>query len=169
MWITFCEICICMGYFLKLKMQGKCTIILCNNVCYFIGSNTFNTLFFFSFFFFSYGGGCGEARSGETSKWSSLKSCAGLLLWSGDSAQSASGFLMSCGSLRNLKGGTENRQRPWMRMLGFGKRQKENNKKERQRGPEEEFLSSLLFDDVQLVVVPESTGHLLIRHIVSVL
>lgn len=35
--------------------------------------------------------------------------------------------------------------------------------------PEEEFLSSLLFDDVELVVVPQSTGHFLIRHIVSVL
>lgn len=34
---------------------------------------------------------------------------------------------------------------------------------------EEEFLSSLLFDDVQLVVVPQSAGHFLIRHIVSVL
>lgn len=35
--------------------------------------------------------------------------------------------------------------------------------------PEEEFLSPFFFDDVQLVVVPQSTGHLLIRHIVSVL
>lgn len=35
--------------------------------------------------------------------------------------------------------------------------------------PEEESLSSFFFDDVQLVVVPQSTGHLLIRHIVSVL
>lgn len=35
--------------------------------------------------------------------------------------------------------------------------------------PEEEFLASFFFDDVQLVVVPQSTGHLLIRHIVSVL
>lgn len=35
--------------------------------------------------------------------------------------------------------------------------------------PEEELLSSFFFNDVQLVVVPQSTGHLLIRHIVSVL
>lgn len=35
--------------------------------------------------------------------------------------------------------------------------------------PEKEFLSSFFFDDVQLVVVPQSAGHLLIRHIVSVL
>lgn len=35
--------------------------------------------------------------------------------------------------------------------------------------PEEEFLSTLLFDDVELVVVPQSTGHFLIGHIVSVL
>lgn len=35
--------------------------------------------------------------------------------------------------------------------------------------PEEEFLSSFFFDDVQLVVVPQRTGHLLIRHIVSML
>lgn len=35
--------------------------------------------------------------------------------------------------------------------------------------PEQEFLSSFFFDDVQLVVVPQSTGHLLIGHIVSVL
>lgn len=35
--------------------------------------------------------------------------------------------------------------------------------------PEEELLASFFFDDVQLVVVPQSTGHLLIRHIVSVL
>lgn len=35
--------------------------------------------------------------------------------------------------------------------------------------PEEEFLSSLLLDDVELVVVPQSTGHFLIGHVVSVL
>lgn len=35
--------------------------------------------------------------------------------------------------------------------------------------PEEEFLSSLLFDDVELVVVPQSPGHFLIGHIVTVL
>lgn len=35
--------------------------------------------------------------------------------------------------------------------------------------PEEEFLSSFLSDDVQLVVMPQSTGHLLIGHVVSVL
>lgn len=35
--------------------------------------------------------------------------------------------------------------------------------------PEEELLSSLLFDDVELVVVSQSTGHFLVRHIVSVL
>lgn len=35
--------------------------------------------------------------------------------------------------------------------------------------PEEELLSSFLFDDVQLVVVPQRTGHFLIGHVVSVL
>lgn len=35
--------------------------------------------------------------------------------------------------------------------------------------PEEEFLTALLFDDVELVVVPQSTGHFLVCHIVSVL
>lgn len=35
--------------------------------------------------------------------------------------------------------------------------------------PEKEFLSSLLFDDVELVVVPQSPGHFLIGHIVTVL
>lgn len=53
--------------------------------------------------------------------------------------------------------------------VGFG----ENTEGERQRAnskkPEEEFLSSLLLDDVQLVVVPQSTGHFLICHIVPVL
>lgn len=35
--------------------------------------------------------------------------------------------------------------------------------------PEEEFLSSLLFDDVQFVVVSQCTGHFLVGHVVSVL
>lgn len=35
--------------------------------------------------------------------------------------------------------------------------------------PEEEFLSSLLFYDVELVVMSQSPGHFLIGHIVSVL
>ena len=35
--------------------------------------------------------------------------------------------------------------------------------------PEEQFLSRLLLDDVELVVVPQCAGHLLIGHIGSVL
>lgn len=46
------------------------------------------------------------------------------------------------------------------------RRQKVSLREER---PEEEFLSSLFFDDVELVIVPQSTGHLLIGHIVPVL
>lgn len=50
-----------------------------------------------------------------------------------------------------------------------GKRQEENETKRKGQTPEEKFLSSLLFDDVELVVVPQSPGHFLIGHIVSVL
>lgn len=35
--------------------------------------------------------------------------------------------------------------------------------------PEEQLLPSLLFDDVELVVVAQSSGHLLVGHVVSVL
>lgn len=83
-----------------------------------------------------YGGGCGEARSGETSKWSSLNSCVGLLsgnspswggVFSGDSARSACGFLLSCGSFRNLRRGRE--QAITINVcVAVGKRQEENDK-----------------------------------------
>lgn len=53
--------------------------------------------------------------------------------------------------------------------VAVGKRQEENDKAKEGQRPEEEFLSSLLFDDVELVVVPQSTGHFLIGHVVSVL
>ena len=55
-----------------------------------------------------------------------------------------------------------------MCLLLWGEDKKRMTKKKGQR-PEEEFLSTLLFDDVELVVVPQSTGHFLIGHIVSVL
>lgn len=55
-----------------------------------------------------------------------------------------------------------------MSVLLWGKDRRTIAKRKGQR-PEEEFLSSLLFDDVELVVVPQSTGHFLISHIVSVL
>lgn len=87
-------------------------------------------------------------------------------LCSGDSAGSASGFLLSGGSFRNLRG----RQ-------GGGSNAKRVNGKDTQRrmtksereGPEEQLLSSLLLDDVQLVVVAQSTGHFLIGHVVPIL
>lgn len=41
--------------------------------------------------------------------------------------------------------------------------------KKKEQRPEEEFLSPFFLDDVQLVVVPQRTGHFLIGHIVSVL
>lgn len=44
----------------------------------------------------------------------------------------------------------------------------ENDHWEEQR-PEEELLPSFLFDDVQLVVVSECTGHFLICHVISIL
>lgn len=123
---------------------------------------------------FNYGGGLGDARSGETSKWSSLKLCAGLLSWKslawggtccGDSAWAATGFLMPCGTFRNLNWGAEKRQ-CYLLLQGTDKKGKTNRKGQR---PEEKFLSSFLFDDVQLVVVPQSSGHFLIGHIASVL
>lgn len=54
--------------------------------------------------------------------------------------------------------------------LLLGKRQRENDTRNiKGRRPEKEFLSSLLFDDVELVVVPQGPGHFLIGHVVSVL
>lgn len=45
----------------------------------------------------------------------------------------------------------------------------QNRKMTKEKRPEEEFLSPFFLDDVQLVVVPQCTGHFLIGHIVSVL
>lgn len=53
--------------------------------------------------------------------------------------------------------------------VGFGEKREGERQRGKTKRPEEEFLSSLLLDDVQLVVVPQSTGHFLIRHIVPVL
>lgn len=123
------------------------------------------------------GGVCGEARSGETSKWSSLNSCTGLLsgnslssggVCSGDSAGSICCFFMSCGSFRNL---TKDRQETVtmnLKVFLWGEYWNWTTNRKRQR-PEQEFLSSFFSNDVQLVVVPQSTGHFLICHIVSVL
>lgn len=44
----------------------------------------------------------------------------------------------------------------------------EHEHREEQR-PEEELLSSFLFDHVQFVVVSQRTGHFLIRHVISIL
>lgn len=89
-------------------------------------------------------------------------------MFSGDSAGSACGFLLSCGSFRNLRRGREEAITIIV-CVAVGKRQEENDKAKEGQRPEEEFLSSLLFDDVELVVVPQSTGHFLIGHVVSVL
>lgn len=53
--------------------------------------------------------------------------------------------------------------------VAVGRNQKKIMTKKKRQRPEEEFLSSLLFDDVELVVVPQSTGHFLICHIITVL
>lgn len=97
--------------FLKLQRRDIYTTIptFCHRLCCCTVFKTFKYICY-------YGGGCGEARSGETSKWSSLNSCAGLLsrkswswggVYSGDSAGSTIGFLLSCGSFRNLMDGRE--------------------------------------------------------------
>lgn len=82
---------------------------------------------------------------------------------SGDLAGSAWCFLMFCGVFRNLRGANDNKYV----CVVVGRKTKVDDR-ERER-PEEQFLSSLLFDDVEFVVVSQSTGHLFIGHIVSVL
>lgn len=128
------------------------------------------------------GGESGEARSGETSKLSSLNSCVGLLsrkssswgrVFSGDSV-SFWFFLISGGSFRNLRairGHAVNTNCFLLFFFCVCKKTKESlrQKKKRKQKPEEQFLSSLLFDDVEFVVVPQCTGHFLIGHVFSVL
>lgn len=90
---------------------------------------------------FYYGGGCGEARWGETSKWPSLSLCAGLVslnslswggVWSGDSPWSTSGFLMSCGSFRNLR--RDSRESTIKKGVLLWKKQEDDEGKETWRG-----------------------------------
>lgn len=123
-----------------------------------------------------YGGCCGEAGSGETSKWSSSQnSCVGplsdmSLSWGGVCSldSTACGFLVFCGSFRNLMGGRE--EVITLKQCAVRRKsQRENYTRTRGQRPEEEFLSSLLFNDVEFVVVSQSPRHFLIGHIISVL
>lgn len=97
---------------------------------------------------------CGELGSCKSSSWVSPS---GELEWSVNS------FLL-LGSFKNLQ---KKKKAEELNVCDEVKIQEEMSRKGFR--PEEEFLSSFFFDDVQLVVVPQSTGHLLIRHIVSVL
>lgn len=78
--------------------------------------------------------------------------------------RSAAGLLAPFGSFRNLI--TCRKEAMVINMRIESKVEEASVGRNR---PEEELLSSFLFDDVQLVVVPQCTGHFLIRHVISVL